>query len=56
MSIAQIVAINAAVLIVLFLVLWRVAVAIKDVTFIDSVWPTGMVWCWRSRPSPSRRA
>ena len=35
--------INAAVLSVLFLVLWRVAVAIRDVTFIDSVWALGMV-------------
>ena len=43
MAVAQILAINAVVLVVLFLVLWRVAVAIKDVTFIDSVWPTGMV-------------
>ncbi len=43
MAIAEILAINAVVLVVLFLSLWRVAVAIKDVTFIDSVWPTGMV-------------
>lgn len=43
MTIAQILGINAVVLVVLFLGLWRVAVAITDVTFIDSVWPTGMV-------------
>ena len=43
MAVAGVLAINAVVLVVLFLVLWRVAVAIKDVTFIDSVWPTGMV-------------
>jgi len=43
MAIAQLLAVNAVVLVALFLILWRVAVAIKDVTFIDSVWAAGMV-------------
>ncbi len=43
MEIAQILGVNALVLVVLFLILWRVAVSIRDVTFIDSVWAGGMV-------------
>lgn len=43
LAIAQILAVNFAVLVVLFLVLWRIGVRIKDVTFIDSVWAFGMV-------------
>ena len=43
MATLEILGLNAFVLIVLFLILWRVAVAIQDVSFIDSVWPTGMV-------------
>lgn len=39
----QILAVNALVLVVLFLVLWRVAVRIADVSFIDSVWALGLV-------------
>lgn len=39
----QILAVNAALLILLFLVLWRVGIAIRDVSFIDSVWAFGMV-------------
>ncbi|QUD89488.1 DUF1295 domain-containing protein [Phenylobacterium montanum] len=39
----QILVINALVLVALFLVLWRVAIAIKDVSFIDAVWALGMV-------------
>lgn len=39
----QILAVNALVLIALFLILWRVAVRLGDVSFIDSVWALGMV-------------
>lgn len=39
----QILAVNALVLVVLFLVLWRIAVWIGDVTFVDGVWAFGMV-------------
>ena len=37
-----ILAVNFALCVAGFLVLWRVAVAIRDVSFIDSVWGLGM--------------
>lgn len=39
----QILAINAAILIVAMLVLWLVSICLRDVSFIDSFWAFGMV-------------
>lgn len=39
----QILAINAGILIIVILCLWAVSVRIRDVSFIDSFWPLGMV-------------
>jgi steroid 5-alpha reductase family enzyme len=41
-EIVTILAVNFALCVAAFLILWRVAVAIKDVSFIDSVWGLGM--------------
>ena len=41
-EIAAILAVNFALCLVLFLVLWMVGSAIRDVSFIDSVWALGM--------------
>src|SRR5215510_13907338 len=35
--------VNAAIAAISFLVAWRLAVSIKDVTFVDSYWAIGMV-------------
>ncbi len=43
MSIASILAVNALVLVVTFLIAWLVALRLRDVTFIDSLWAIGMV-------------
>jgi steroid 5-alpha reductase family enzyme len=43
MDIAQLLLLNAAIAAISFLIAWRVAVAIKDVTFIDAYWAIGMV-------------
>jgi steroid 5-alpha reductase family enzyme len=43
MEIVQLLLLNAAIAAVSFLIAWRIAVAIKDVTFIDSYWAIGMV-------------
>ena len=37
-----ILAVNFALCVAAFLILWRVGVAIRDVSFIDSVWALGM--------------
>lgn len=42
MEILSVLAVNAAVSAVVFLVLWRIAVALKDPSFIDSWWGAGM--------------
>jgi steroid 5-alpha reductase family enzyme len=42
-AIAEILAVNAAVLVAAFLVLWAVCVRLKDVTVVDSFWAFGMV-------------
>lgn len=42
MPVFQLLAINAAVTAVCFLILWRVAVMIRDCSFIDSWWALGM--------------
>ena len=41
-EIVTILAVNFALCVAAFLILWRVAVAIEDVSFIDSVWGLGM--------------
>jgi len=41
--ILQALLINAMILVVMMLILWRVAVKIDDVSFIDAVWGGGMV-------------
>jgi len=41
-EIATILAVNLALCVVAFLILWRVGVAIRDVSFIDAVWGLGM--------------
>lgn len=43
MDIGVVLAVNAALSAVCFLVLWRVAVALKDPSFVDSWWGAGMV-------------
>ena len=43
MEIGGVLAVNAGVSALCFLVLWRVAVALKDPSFIDSWWGAGMV-------------
>ena len=43
MGIGAVLAVNAGVSALCFLVLWRVAVALKDPSFIDSWWGAGMV-------------
>lgn len=43
MAAVTVLAINALVCVVAFLILWRVCVAIKDVTVVDSFWALGMV-------------
>ncbi len=43
MPIAQLLALNLGVTVVCFLVLWRIAVALKDVSFVDGYWAFGMV-------------
>ena len=40
---SEIVFVNAAVSAVLFLVLWRISIRLKDPSFIDAWWPIGMV-------------
>ena len=39
----QILAINAGILVGVILALWAISVRIRDVSFIDSFWPLGMV-------------
>jgi steroid 5-alpha reductase family enzyme len=61
LAIAEILAVNACVLVAVFLVLWLVCVRIKDVTVIDSFWAFGMVimagstWL-QSHGDPARKA
>ncbi len=43
MSISSLLLINFAIIMVAVLILWRVAVNIRDVSFIDAFWPFGMV-------------
>ena len=43
MSIVHLLLLNAAIAAISFLIAWRVAVAIRDVTFIDAYWAIGMV-------------
>jgi steroid 5-alpha reductase family enzyme len=43
MEVGEVLLINAAIAAISFLAAWRVAVAIKDVTFVDSYWAIGMV-------------
>lgn len=43
MSVASVLAVNAAVLVATFLTAWLVALRLRDVTFIDSLWAIGMV-------------
>ncbi len=42
-AILTMLAINALVLAAMFFVLWRIAVRLEDVTFVDSVWAMGML-------------
>lgn len=42
-TIVELLAINAAVSAVCFLALWRIGVALKDVTFVDAWWALGML-------------
>ncbi len=56
---AQILAINAILLALAMLALWWVSVRIRDVSFIDAIWPLGMVmlaWatCLQADGSPDR--
>lgn len=43
MSVTSVLAVNAAVLVATFLISWLVALRLRDVTFIDSLWAIGMV-------------
>ena len=43
MLIAQLLAVNFAIVVAFFVVCWRINVAIKDPSFIDSLWALGMV-------------
>src|SRR5262245_49322151 len=43
MDILQLLTVNAAITAGMFLVLWRIAVALKDPSFVDSWWALGMV-------------
>jgi len=43
MSVAGVLAVNALVLVATFLTAWLVALKLRDVTFIDSLWAFGMV-------------
>jgi steroid 5-alpha reductase family enzyme len=43
MSVTSILAVNALVLVVTFLIAWLIALRLRDVTFIDSLWAIGMV-------------
>lgn len=43
MSVAGVLAVNALVLVALFLLAWLIALKLRDVTFIDSLWAFGMV-------------
>lgn len=56
---AQILAVNATLLALVMFGLWQVSVRIRDVSFIDAVWPLGMVmlaWttCLQAEGSPDR--
>jgi steroid 5-alpha reductase family enzyme len=43
MSVGNVLAVNALVLVATFLIAWLVALKLRDVTFIDSLWAIGMV-------------
>jgi steroid 5-alpha reductase family enzyme len=43
MSVTSILTVNALVLVLTFLTAWLVALRLRDVTFIDSLWAIGMV-------------
>ena len=43
MSLAIYLGINAVVIVIAFLILWRISVRLGDVTFVDSAWAMGMV-------------
>src|SRR5665213_1661846 len=43
MGLFELLAINAAISIACFVALWLIGIAIKDVTFVDSLWALGMV-------------